>query len=115
SGTRDPLASHLSWKVPDNGGADIIKYEIWRGTASGNETKLFTTLNPDPKYTDLNPPSSAHLFYYVKAINSVGTGTQSNEIDLTVILPPLPESICVIPGLTKLTDPAGDTSLVLGL
>ncbi len=114
SGTRDPLGSHLTWKVPDNGGADIVKYEIWRGTASGNETKLFTTLNPDPNYTDVNPPSSLHLFYYVKAINSVGTGTQSNEIDLTVVLPPLPQSACVIPGLTKLTDPAGDTSLVLG-
>ena len=115
SGTRDPLASHLTWKIPDNGGADITKYEIWRGTGSGAETKLFTTLNADAHYTDVNPPSSQHLYYYVKAINSVGTGTQSNEIDLVAVIPPLPESACVTPGLTKLTDPAGDTSLVLGL
>ncbi len=113
SGTRDPLASHLSWKIPDNGGADIQKYEIWRGTAPGNETKIFTTLNPDPKYTDLNPPADQHLYYYVKAINSVGTGTQSNEIDLVAILPPLPESACTVPGLTILTDPVGDTSATL--
>ena len=113
SGTRDPLASHLTWKVPDNGGADITSYEIWRGTAPGNETRLFTTLNPDPKYTDLNPPSSQHLYYYVKAINSRGTGTQSNEIDLVVApLPPL-ESICIVPGLTKLTDASGDTSVTI--
>jgi hypothetical protein len=115
SGTRDPLASHLTWKVPDNGGADIARYEIWRGTAPGNESKLFTTLNPDPHYSDTNPPSSTHLYYYVKAINSVGTGTQSNEIDLVTVLPAAPESACAIPGLTKLTDPAGDTSLVLGV
>ena len=115
SGTRDPLASHLTWKVPDNGGADITSYEIWRGTAPGNEVKLFTTLNADPHYADINPPSSQHLYYYVKAINSVGTGTQSNEIDLVAVLPPLPESACVTPGITKLTDPAGDTSVVLGL
>src|SRR4029077_7985539 len=115
SGTRDPLASHLTWKVPDNGGADITSYEIWRGTASGNETLLFTALNADPRYTDLNPPTSQHLFYYVKAINSVGTGAQSNEIDLVVIQPPPPESICVAPGLTKRGDPQGVTSIALGL
>ena len=114
SGTRDSKASHLSWKVPDNGGADITSYEIWRGTASGNETKLFTTLNADPKYTDLNPPKNTHLFYYVKAINSAGTGTQSNEIDLVVVNPTPPASPCGVPGVTLLEDPTGDTSLVLG-
>ncbi|HEY4283680.1 MAG TPA: hypothetical protein VGM62_11510 [Chthoniobacterales bacterium] len=113
SGFRDPLASHLSWKIPDNGGVDIQKYEIWRGTAPGNEVKIFTTLNPDPKYTDLNPPANQHLYYYVKAINSVGTGTPSNEIDLVGILPPAPTSACVVPGLTELVDPAGDTSATL--
>ena len=29
-------------------------------------------------------PSVAHYFYVVKAINAVGTGAQSNEIDLVV-------------------------------
>src|SRR6202035_5867130 len=39
----------------------------------------------------------------------------SNEIDL-VAIPPLPvQSVCVVPGLTILTDPAGDTSAALGL
>jgi hypothetical protein len=114
SGTRDPSASHLTWKVPDNGGIGITSYEIWRGTAPGNETKLFTTLNPDPNYADINPPSNQHLYYYVKAINSVGVGTQSNEIDLVIVPPPPPTSVCLTPGLTKLTDPAGDTSVALG-
>ena len=93
----------------DNGGADITSYQIWRGTASGNETLLFTTLNPNPKYIDLSPPANTHLFYYVKAINSVGIGVQSNEIDLVAVLPPAPVSICVAPGVTILTDDAGDT------
>ena len=115
SGTRDSRGSHLSWKVPDNGGADITSYEIWRGTASGTETKLFTTLTADPHYTDRNPPNKPHVFYYVKAINSAGTGSQSNEIDLVKVNPPPPQSPCAAPGVTLLTDPAGDTSLVLGL
>ena len=113
SGTRDPLASHLSWKIPDNGGSDITSYQIWRGTGSGNETLLFTTLNPDPHYTDINPPASPHLFYYVKAINSVGIGVQSNEVDLVAVLPPAPQSVCVLPGIGTLTDPSGDTSATI--
>ncbi len=113
SGTRDPLASHLSWKIPDNGGSVITSYQIWRGTGSGNETLLFTTLNSDPHYTDINPPASTHLFYYVKAINSVGIGVQSNEVDLVAVLPPAPQSTCVLPGISTLTDPSGDTSATL--
>ena len=113
SGTRDPLASHLSWKIPDNGGTVITSYQIWRGTGSGNETLLFTTLNADPHYTDINPPASTHLFYYVKAINSVGIGVQSNEVDLVAVLPPAPQSACVLPGISTLTDPSGDTSATL--
>src|SRR5204862_8275072 len=27
SGTRDPSASHLSWKAPDNGGSNIVSYQ----------------------------------------------------------------------------------------
>lgn len=101
SGLRDPSASHLTWKVPDNGGSDIVKYEIWRGNAAGAESKLFTTVNADPHYTDLNPPSDPHLYYYVKAINAVGTGSQSNEIDLVVQNPP---THCKLPGILAVTD-----------
>src|SRR6202045_2889026 len=101
SGIRDSSASHLTWKVPDNGGADITHYEIWRGTSPGNETKLLTTLNADPHYTDVNPPSNQHLYYYVKAINSIGTGTQSNEIDLIVETPP---PHCQLLGILAVTD-----------
>jgi len=47
--------------------------------------------------------------------NGAGTGIQSNEIDLTVTpLPPVEEFVR-LPGLTKLTDPSGDTSAALGV
>ena len=116
SGTRDPLASHLIWKVPDNGGSDIVNYQIFRGLTSGSEQLIGQTGGPKPSFDDTTTdPSVAHYFYYVKAINAIGTSTQSNEIDLVVApLPPV-ESICTAPGITKLTDPAGDTSIVLGL
>src|SRR5207302_11085217 len=46
---------------------------------------------------------------------AIGTGPQSNEIDLAVVVPPPPENVCALPGLTKLTDPSGDTSAILGI
>src|SRR5207248_3190645 len=43
SGTRDSTASHLFWKAPDNGGSDITNYQVFRGTAAGNETLIGQT------------------------------------------------------------------------
>ena len=116
SGARDTTAAHLTWKVPDNNGADITNYQIFRGTSPGGETLIGQTGGPKPSYTDTTAdPAVAHYYYEVKAINSSGTGLASNEIDLVAVPPPPVQSVCVLPGLTKLTDPAGDTSAVLGL
>jgi len=117
SGTRDPSASHLSWKAPDNGGSDITGYQILRGTSSGGETVLvLNTGNTSTKIDDTTAdPSVPHYFYTVKAINSKGIGSASNEIDLVVVVPPPPENVCALPGLTKLTDAQGDTQALIGV
>ena len=117
SGTRDASASHLTWKIPDNGGADITGYKILRGTTAGSETEIVAnTGNTKDTYDDTTASPLVPTYYYViKAINSSGTGLQSNEIALSVVAPPPLENLCVVPGLTKLTDPAGDTSAALGV
>jgi hypothetical protein len=111
SGTRDVNASHLTWKAPDNGGADITGYRILRGTTAGGETVIVAnTGNSKTIYNDTTAdPSVAHYFYVVKAINGQGTGNQSNEIDLTVgpIPPPVVPYSCS--GINVVTDPAGDS------
>jgi hypothetical protein len=115
SGTRDPSASHLSWKTPDNGGSDIVSYQIFRGTSSGGEALLGQTDKTIFDDTTADP-AVAHYYYTVKATNTaIGTGNASNEIDLTVVVPPPPENVCALPGLTKLSDPSGDTSAILGI
>jgi len=114
SGTRDPAGSHLSWKTPDNGGSDVINYQIWRGTSPGGEMLLAQTDRATFNDTTADP-AVTHYYYVVKAINAVGIGAQSNEVDLTVVAPPPPENVCGLPGLTKLTDPAGDNHAVLGI
>ena len=110
SGTRDSEGSHLTWKAPDNGGADITKYQIFRGTTAGGES--LTAIGQTVGKTSFNDPTAdpavPDYFYYVKAINSAGFGAQSNEIDLKVgpiILPPLPYSCS---GAGVVTDAAGD-------
>ena len=117
SGVRDPLAAHLKWKAPDNGGADIAYYKIYRGTAPGNETFLADTgtlaqPNARTTYDDATAdPNVPTYYYYVKAVNSVDAngGAASNEISLVVTPLPIPENLCLPPGLTKLTDASADT------
>ena len=109
SGTRDVTASHLRWKAPDNGGSDITNYKIFRGTAPGTEVLLGQTGNAKTTYNDTTAnPAVTHYYYLVRAINAVGTGNASNEIDLTVgpTQPPVLPYSCS--GINVVTDAAGD-------
>src|SRR5438067_7690140 len=114
SGTRDPAASHLAWKAPDNGGSDIVNYQILGGTSPGGEVLLGQTDKTTFDDTTANPAVS-HYYYVVKAVNGVGSSGSSNEANLTVVVPLPPEDVCALPGLTELTDPSGDTSAILGI
>ena len=107
-GVRDVAASHLTWNAPDNGGSNITNYQIWRGTASGGETKIGDSGTAN-KFDDTSAdPSVAHYYYYVKATNSSGTGPQSNEVNLTVSSTPPPSTSYSCSGTNVVTDGAGD-------
>ncbi len=110
SGTRDTSASHLTWKVPDNGGSPIVNYLIFRSTTSGNEVQIGQTGIPKNSFDDTSAdPNVAHYFYKVKAVNSSGTPVSnfSNEIDLPISAALL-ETPCALPGLTTLQDGTND-------
>ena len=102
----------VAWLEPDNGGSPITGYNVYRSTTSGTETLLASVSGETTtKYFDPTPPSGS-VFYYARAINAIGEGTNCGELKLTT--GGTPETECVTPGLTKLTDPAGDTSAALG-
>ena len=83
SGTRNASGVHLTWRTPDNRGADIIHYRIFRGTASGNEVFIGQTVGPKTTFDDITVDPAQAAFYYVKAVNSVDPagGIQSNEVN----------------------------------
>ena len=114
SGIRDNQGSHLSWKVPDNGGADITSYQILRSTTAGTEALIATySVGPTSKaeYFDATALNTVpDYFYKIIAVNSVNAGAASNEVDLPIVVPPIPQSPCSVPGVTVLTDPSGDST-----
>src|SRR5262249_11521121 len=82
SGIRDVTGSYLSWKAPDNGGANITGYKVFRGTTSGNEapTPIGQTTTKTTFIDKTANPSVSDYYYIIQATNSVGDGPLSNEI-----------------------------------
>lgn len=72
----------LSWTPPsDNGGSSIIRYNIYRGSQSGNYMFLGVTLNTN--YIDSTTLPDVTYYYVVTAINNVGESLFSNEVSAT--------------------------------
>ena len=80
----------LTWTAPlDDGGADIDDYVIYRSEVSGAETALATS-GGALDFTDTTAINGTTYYYTVAAVNSVGTGPQSNEVSATPEAPPPP-------------------------
>ncbi len=95
----------LTWQAPDNGGAALTSYLIYRGTASGAE-KLIATVNAT-KVSYLDRAAKSGTYYYrVAAKNKYGTSPMCGEV-ASIPAPP-PQSACTAPGITVVTDATGD-------
>ncbi len=104
---RDATRARLVWKVPDNGGDDIVGYKVYRGTAPGTET-FVASANPTVFYDDTaTSPLITDYYYRIAALNSRGEGPLSNAVKLAVgSLPAQPNS----PPVARLaTTPASGT------
>lgn len=110
---------HLSWSQPDNGGSPLTGYKVYRKDSSNNTYALLTTVTlgcPSCKTTyDDNTATNPNLTYTYKvtATNGIGEGTNCGEFPVGIS--GVTASPCLIPGITELTDPAGDTSAAVGL
>jgi fibronectin type 3 domain-containing protein len=100
----------LTWTAPlDDGGALITDYVVYRSEISGGETELATS-GGALTYTDTTAINGTTYYYTVGAVNSVGTGSQSNEVSATPEAPPPPP--VDPPGAPVLTSASGGDSQV---
>ncbi|HET6655793.1 MAG TPA: PKD domain-containing protein [Gammaproteobacteria bacterium] len=108
-GKRTAAKADLSWNAPDNGGADITAYQIYRGTSAGSETQIATVSGDKTQYADATVDASVPSYVYkIVAVNAEGSGPASNEVALQVTTTAAAEP-CEPPGPTILVDAAGDS------
>jgi PKD repeat protein len=78
----------LNWTPPSSdGGENITKYNVYRGTSSGGETLLTSGgcsgLGAVTSCTDTGLTAGQTYYYTVTAVNPIGEGAQSNEASVT--------------------------------
>lgn len=73
---------YLNWTAPNSdGGSTILKYEVFRGTQSGQYS--FTGVTKNLYFNDTNLIGGTKYYYVVDAVNAIGEGTYSVEITAT--------------------------------
>jgi PKD repeat protein len=110
AGCRDDKASYLTWTAPDNGGSDIVSYNIYRSDATHTETLIGQQTSPDnTTFNDRSvDPTVSTYNYRITAVNGLGEGPVSNSVALSLGQCLRTGGSCVTPGLTEIVDPAGD-------
>jgi hypothetical protein len=99
SGRLDNATVQLSWPAPDNGGAAITGYNVYRRAgATGAFTKLAAVSGTT--YTDMVNPTVANS-YRVTAVNGLGEGPFCQAF--TPVSTPL-ASPCAAPGVLAVSD-----------
>lgn len=76
----------LTWTPPsNNGGAAVTEYKIYRGTSAGGESlSPFNTIGNITSIIDNLASDETTYFYLVKATNSAGDSSPSNEASAMV-------------------------------
>ena len=89
----------LTWTAPsNNGGSALTGYKIYRSTVSGGEM-LLTALDDILTYTDTSLTNGWTYYYKISAVNTVGEGAQSNELNAKPFgIPGAPQNLQARPG-----------------
>ncbi len=103
-GERSQIRTRIHWNPPNDGGAEITAYRIFRGDSPDNLTLLATVAGDKRSYTDASADLAVPVWYYqLVAVNSLGVSPASNLLGLEVTEVAV-EDFCLAPGVTTLTD-----------
>ncbi len=109
SGQRTAERTQLTWRAPENGGAGISQYRIFRSTTPDVATtpaNFVGSTEGIPGFIDQTTDLAVeHYYYRVTAVNAKGEGIASNEVELPITVPAL-QTPCVLPGITMATGDA---------
>ncbi|MEY2579313.1 MAG: hypothetical protein QOI49_2137 [Verrucomicrobiota bacterium] len=100
----------LQWPAPDNGGSDVTAYNVYRIAGSGSPVLIATVAQTS--YADTTFDPNVTNKYRVTAVNAMGEGPFCGEAVAVAVPAPNP---CVLPGVTILTDQAGDLITPIGV
>ena len=108
-----PSTVLIKWSIPDNGGAPITGFNVYRKTgATGAYSRLGSSPTTDATrttYTDATATDeSVQYFYRVTAVNAQGEGASCG--DFLVGTPAVTITPCALPGINVVTDAAGDNT-----
>jgi PKD domain-containing protein len=90
--------AHLSWAAPDNSGADITSYKLYRRIGASGPFTFLATVSGTSYSEPVNPLDQ--IFYRLTAVNPQGEGPYCGDYQLGTLV----ESPCVLPGVMAAND-----------
>ena len=109
AGIRSQIRTELNWRPPNDGGSAIAEYRVFRGESAGAKTQIAVVSGTKTRFLDATADLAVPAYYYeVVAVNASGASPASNELRLEVT-EEVVENFCEAPGITTLTDGAGDS------
>ena len=106
---RTVAASRVVWNAPDDGGAGITSYHVYRSTSQNGTYALVGSTDGKTEFVDKTAnPSVPEYWYRVVAENAQGIAPDSNKIVLPVSAPPAEADTCTTPGDIIAVDTIGD-------
>lgn len=111
SSQRSVSRTLIGWRAPDDGGARISNYRVYRASTANGPFQLIGESGEKTQFVDDSAdPAVAEYFYKVVAINAQGESPDSNVLAL-----PISEAVavdtCALPGELIIQDPAGDAPI----
>ena len=74
----------LKWTAPlSNGGSPVTAYRIYRSTTSGTEVFRASVSGTTLTFTDTSVTKKVKYFYWITAVNVLGEGPHSTEVNAT--------------------------------